>query len=289
MRRRVLCFGLCLILSLGAAAVPTVEAAGSLYFTAAGNEILPLDEDLMPFWSGGYLYVASSIFTGQVNKSLGVACLPSESMTNQCILYAGSRTLLFDLRGNYVRDSDGNFTYLGAIRRGNEIFVPVSVVADFFHLEYSVTPMKLEFGDEEDYGSLVWLRQPNFGLSEKDFINAASSQIVMRYTQYLQDRAPGESDGDGPTDIPQPPEEGAGKNVYLCLEAGDTAPALLDALETYEVQATFFCGAEFLGRQGALLRRMTATGQSIGLLVDADDPERTVEEQLEAGNALLER
>lgn len=34
---------------------------------------------------------------------------------------------------------------------------------------------------------------------------------------------------------------------------------------------------------------MIATGQAVGILVDAADPEKTVEEQLEAGNRALER
>lgn len=289
MKKRAAALALCLLLAMGLSSSPRVGAADSLYFTAAGNEILPLDENTMPFWSGGYLYVASSIFTGQVNKSLGVACLPSESMTNQCILYAGSRTLLFDLRGGYVRDSDGNVTFLGAIRRGGEVYVPASVVAEFFRLEYSVTPLTVTAGEDASYGALVWLRQPNFGLSEKDFINAASSQIAMRYAQYLQNRAPGEEGGEGedPGTVQTP--EGEGKSVYLCLEAGEGASSLLDALAAYDAQAAFFCGPDFLESQGDLLRRMTATGQSIGLLADAGDAEHTVAEQLEAGNALLAR
>lgn len=289
MTKRAAALALCLLLALGLSSPPRVEAADSLYFTAAGNEILPLDEDTMPFWSGGYLYVASSIFTGQVNKSLGVACLPSESMTNQCILYAGSRTLLFDLKGGFVRDSDGNVTFLGAIRRGGEVYVPASVVAEFFRLEYSVTPLTVTSGQEASYGALVWLRQPNFGLSEKDFINAASSQIAMRYAQYLQSRTPGEGGAAGEEPGAAQPPEGEGKSVYLCLEAGDGAASLLDALAAYDAQAAFFCGPDFLESQGDLLRRMTAAGHAVGLLADAGGTEHTVAEQLEAGNALLAR
>ena len=52
---------------------------------------------------------------------------------------------------------------------------------------------------------------------------------------------------------------------------------------------TFFCTPEFLETQDAILRRMIGTGQGIGILADAEDPERTVLEQLEAGNAALEQ
>ena len=133
MKKRAAALALCLALAL-ALAPAAAEAAGSVYITAAGNDILPLDDATMPFWSNGYLYVASSIFTGQVNKSLGVAYLPSNvSNPNLCILYTGNnRSLMFDLSGNFARDSDGNISFRGAIRRGGEIFVPASVGAEVF-------------------------------------------------------------------------------------------------------------------------------------------------------------
>ena len=195
MKKRAAALALCLALclALAPAAAEAAEAAGSIYITAAGNDILPLDDATMPFWSDGYLYVASSIFTGQVNKSLGVAYLPSSvSNPNLCILYAGTRSLMFDINGNFVRDTDGNVSFRGAIRQGGEVFVPASVVAEFFHLEYSVTPLTVSTAGGASYGALVWLRQPNFGLSEKHFINAAFSQISMRYEQYLRERQPEE-------------------------------------------------------------------------------------------------
>lgn len=289
MKKRIAAAALCLLLVLGTAAPFPAAAAGSVYFTAAGNEILPLDADTMPFWSNGYLYVASSIFTGQVNRSLGVAYLPSSvSNPNLCILYGGQRSLMFDLRGNFVRDTDGNITFLGAIRRGEEIFVPASVVADFFNLDYSVTPLTVSTGEEFSSGALVWLRQPNFGLAEKEFINAASSQIGMRYEQYLRDQKAAAS-GENPPDVAPEPGGAEGKSVYLCLEAEENAASLLDVLDGAGAQAAFFCSRSFLESQGDLLRRMTATGQAIGLLVDAGDPAESLAEQLEAANRSLAR
>lgn len=287
MKKRAAALTLCLALCLALAPV-TAEAAGSVYITAAGNDILPLNDATMPFLSDGYLYVASSIFTGQVNKSLGVAYLPSNvSNPNLCILYAvNNRSLMFDLNGNFVRDSDGNVTSRGAIRRGGEIFVPASIVAEFFKLEYSMTPLSVSAANEASYGALVWFRQPNFGLSEKEFINAAFSQIAMRYEQYLREQAPEDSGAEeNPGGIHLP--EGDGKSVYLCLKAGDSTAAQLDVLDALNAQAVFFCSLEFLENQGDLLRRMTATGHAVGLLADAGNAGQTVEEQLETGNRLL--
>ena len=73
------------------------------------------------------------------------------------------------------------------------------------------------------------------------------------------------------------------------MTAGANTSALLDTLDRYGAQAAFFCTPEFLEQQGDLLRRMTATGQTIAILADAGDETRTVEEQLEAGNRALER
>lgn len=78
-----------------------------------------------------------------------------------------------------------------------------------------------------------------------------------------------------------------GKRICLCIAAGNNASSLLDTLDRYGVQAAFFCTPEFMEQQGDLLRRMTATGQTIAILADAGDKTRTVEEQLEAGNRAL--
>ena len=61
-----------------------------------------------------------------------------------------------------------------------------------------MTPLSIDTAGESSYGALVWLRQPNFGLSEKDFINAAFSQISMRYEQYLRERQPEDSGAETP-------------------------------------------------------------------------------------------
>ena len=63
--------------------------------------------------------------------------------------------------------------------------------------------------------------------------------------------------------------------------------ALLDELDRKGDKAAFFCTEEFPDAGRGLLRRMMATGQAVGLAVDASDPERSVTEQLLAANELL--
>ena len=272
---------LCALLLVFQLASPPVQAVNDVYFLAAEVEVLPLSDSTMPFWSGGYLYVPSTMFSGSVRKSLDVSSYVSTA-GQSAILYSGSRRLVYERGKNYAKDPDGGTYYPGMVERGGVAFVPAFQVANYFGLLYSVIDV--------EHGHLVWLRRPGFGLSDKDFANAATSNLVDRYNAYLKGSQPSQPSEDGPSDeaggetITQ---HGAGKRVYLCLEAGENTAAQLDALDAYSAQAAFFCTPEFLEQEGALLRRMAATGQAIGILLDAQDGRRTVEEQLAAGNRAL--
>ena len=72
MKRRAAALLLCLLLAFQLSLSPA-RAADRVYFTAAGSYILPLSDNTMPFWSGGYVYIASSIFTGRGREALGVS------------------------------------------------------------------------------------------------------------------------------------------------------------------------------------------------------------------------
>lgn len=279
-KRRWAALALCLLLMLQTA-VPAVSAAEKVYFVAAGENVLPLSDGTMPFWSGGYLYIASSIFTGTARNSLDVGYIPAKNNTkNQVILYSGARQLSFPLDKNSCQSNDGQTYYPGAIQRGGTVFVPASVVAKFFGLQYSVI--------EVEHGYLVWLRQPGYALSDKVFANAATYSMAERYASYLKTKEAEETPGMPTAEVPQGVEID-GRVVCLCMEAGEHTAVLLDVLDRYQAQAAFFCTPAFLEEQADLLRRMTATGSSIGILADASDPDRTVEEQLAAGSRALER
>ena len=74
MRRKLAALLLCLLLVFQLSPVPS-GAAETVYFTAVNKNVLTLSDDTMPFWSGGYLYVPSTIFTG-VGRDLGVSYYP---------------------------------------------------------------------------------------------------------------------------------------------------------------------------------------------------------------------
>lgn len=287
MKRRVFAMLLCLLLAFQLS-FPPVRAAERVYFTAVGSYVLPLSDNTMPFWSGGYVYIASSIFTGAARESLGISQV-FNSDQGRLVLYSGGRSLTYTLSANCALDNDGVAYYPGAIQRNGTVFVPANTVSRYFDLVYSVI--------EVEHGSMVWLRQQDYKVSDKLYADAAQYSMNSVYADYIRakESAPPESGSSGGSGRPVSPAEDPdpagleGKRVALCLQAGSSASTMADALESYDAGAAFFFTPEELERQGGTLRRLTAQGQSIGIFVDASDPERTVEEQLEAGNAALFR
>lgn len=284
--------------------LPPVRAAETVYFMATGIEVRPLSDSTMPFWSGGYLYIPSTIFTGSVRKSLGVS---SYINAVQVILYSGDKSLIFNRNQSYTMDSEEYIYYPGMVERNGIAFVPVYLVADFFDLQYSNTPVSSGNGADDYNGYLVWLRRPGAGLTAKQFADAAGYNMASCYAAYLKEKEPVVEEPpveETPQPIqPQQPEKEpdnetaaiekpaspvntmAGKSLYLCLEAGGNTAALLNELDRAGAQAAFFCTPEFLEEEGDLLRRMTASGQSVGILVRDG---KSVVEQLERGNQALE-
>lgn len=284
MRRKLLAALACAVLVVQLA-VPA-DAAETVYFTAVNKNVLELSDATMPFWSGGYLYVPSTIFTS-VSRDLKVGVTTTNSGDGTTLmLYGGSaefQTLSFPLSKDYAVDKYRNMYFQKAIQRGGVTFLPISLVARCFNLLYTVI--------EVSRGYLVWVRTEDVDLSERIFADAASYQMESRYSQYLKNQGSETTDETGETGetIDTSPSV-SGQRVYLCVRAEDaaTVSALLDVLDQYDSQAAFYCTVDFLRQEGDLLRRMTATGQAIGIVADAALPEGTVAEQLAAGNAALE-
>ncbi len=277
MRRKLAALLLCLLLVFQMSAVSS-EAAGTVYFTAVNKNVLSLSDATMPFWSGGYLYVPSTIFTG-VGRDLGVSYYPN--IAKQTVLLYVDDTiyssLVFDLNKDYAIDNEGNMYFQKPIQRGGVIFLPISLIARCFGLLYSTV--------EVDRGYLVWVRNPDMDMEERYFADAARSRMDYEYSQYLRNQGAAAEET-----VPEQSEPSVvtGQRIYLSIEAAESAAvsSLLDTLDRYDAQAAFYCTAGFLEEAGDLLRRMSAAGQAIGLIADAAD-DRPVTEQLEAGNRLL--
>jgi len=276
MKKKIASFVLSIMLLLQLA-MPTVGAAEDIYFVAAGEYVLTLSDETMPFWRNGYLYISSTIFTGTARESLNVTYVYNRA-SDSVILYRDSDALVFEMSKDHAWDTADKIYYPGAIRKNGTIFVPAAVVAKVFNLQYSYTTVSR--------GHLIWLRRPEaLQLPDSVFADAASIAMEERYNEYQKAKGL-------PVTSETPSAPGvviSGKAVYLCLRAGDDTAAMLDTLDRHDVQAAFFCDSAFMETQGGLLRRMTATGQTTGILVDAANEELSVLEQAERANELLEQ
>ena len=286
---------ICCLLMVIQMAVPFAKALDTVYFTAINTNVLPLTDEGMPFWSDGYLYVDSSIFTMAKNtpgRALGI--YRSMNHAEQLlVLSANGRSLLFDLESQSVQDNQGISYYPAGIQRNGRVFVPVSLVSYFFNLTYSSTRVSQE-GSYRGY--LVRIRTEKSPIpSDRAFADAASSLMASRYAEYRKGKEPPEKDPAKPPITPPSPEGAevtpAGKSLLLCIEAADGArvQSLLDTLDRWGCRAVFYCTEEFLETQGGLLRRMSAAGYGIGLLAEGGQGIEQVEAQLEQGNLALER
>ncbi len=257
MKKRRMAFALALLLAVQLLCLPSASAE-QVYFTAVNETVLELTESSMPFWSGGYLYVASTVFSG--SDELGFSS--SRNQAKQTLVFwmpsQENNALVFDLAAGTVTDGRGEAKYPGALVRGSTIFVPVGLMAASFGLSYTNTPVS--------NGYLVRVRNSRSVLSDAVFADAAASQMAARYEQYRQSKTAAAE-----TEPVQPDEaDESGRRVYLCIQADDAGQVetLLNVLNQYHCQATFYCTESFLKSGGDLLRRMEATGQGIGLLAE---------------------
>ena len=273
MKKRLLALFFCaaVLLSL---AVPPVRAEESVFFTAMGESILPLRDESMPFLSGSSIYIPAGIFTGAVRKSLEVSYTRNDTQ-NLVILYRGSHSLWLDLSTDYARDEEEMVYYPGAIERGGQVYVSASLVARFFDLRYTIT--------EVPHGYMVWLRKQDYPLSDTRFADAASYIMESRYKEYLKSK---EQPAVPVTPPAAEPDETVmdGKRVYLCLRADENLSAMLDTLDHAGIQAAVFFTPEEMARSGGVLRRMTATGHSVGILAEGE----VLEQAAAANDALKE-
>ena len=277
MKKKYLAFFLCLLMVLQIAVTPT-NATENIYFMGLEENVLPLSDTTMPFWQGNFLYIPSSAFTGA-----GRADAPVRQTVDNggkwVALYQKSNAILFKEGSNYGEDSSGKLYYPGAVKRNGQFYVPVAVVASFFDLKYSVINV--------NRGWLVWLRSPDFILSDTEFANAATGMLEHRYQEYASKKA--EEKPQTPPTVSKPVTEVlSGKKVYLCQEGNDSTGLLLDVLDRYNAKTTVFCTPEFMQEHHDLLRRMIGTGHGIGILADESLP-TPVLDQIQAANQVLDQ
>ena len=283
MLRRALCLLLALALTLTAPA--TAASDGSDIIFLALNDAMPytLAADTMPYWSGGALYVHSTVFDiTSLNLS---ASYNAGNMT--LLLYSGStrRSLTFFLSEGYVQTQSGATEEITAALRGGQVFVPLDYCANFFGIGVSYLTSRQGWPVVRlTTGAQVW--------EDAFFVEKAENLITERAGKYMGSTAdtsvkPDNPDNtttpvtpdvpDTPPDEPDEPDEPAGaRTVYLALVGAEAAEAALPLLAERELRATvYLTAAELLAGDG-LARRVLGAGHGLGIVGD-----------LEAGRAAL--
>ena len=283
--RRALCLLLALAMTLAAPA--TAASDGSDIIFLALNDAMPytLAADTMPYWSGGALYVHSTVFDiTSLNLS---ASYNAGNMT--LLLYSGStrRSLTFYLSEGYVQTQSGATEEITAALRGGQVFVPLDYCANFFGIGVSYLTSRQGWPVVRlTTGAQVW--------EDAFFVEKAENLITERAGKYMGSTdtpvapdnpgnttntttpvTPGEPDT--PPDESDEPDEPAGsRTVYLALVGAEAAEAALPLLAERELRATVYLTAEELQAGDGLARRVLGAGHGLGIVGD-----------LEAGRAAL--
>lgn len=258
---------------------PRASAAPTLYFTAVNDRMCDLNDETMPFWQNGLLYVAGATVDGPDDLGIRYSYNQEKSVA---ILYKGQRVLYCDLTAGTMENNRTGEQYAGSpIVRSGMVFFPITALAKMFDLKYSSTKIA--------YGYLLRIRDDNAVLSDEYFIDAATDPIQKRYAQYERAHAAAEQENETPAQV-ETPVRRDDLTVYLLLPAanGSMLTQLLSTLENYQSHATLLLTPELLESAGDGVRRAAATGNAVALCISAETADEALA-QIERGNDALWR
>lgn len=258
--RRLGAWGMSLLLLVCLSGRPGRAASSGVYFTAANDQLLDLNDETMPFYSNGVLYVSSRIFEESDLGDLGVSYARSSSL-GLAMLYSGTLDLRFDLAGQVAYDKQGNLYSGYAIERGGVVFFPLNLVCRYFGLTWTYT--------ETDMVPLIRVKSSSVILSDSDFVYAATRLMRDRYDEYGRTTPSRPSTDPGPTQEEPPIQAAEGQKVYLLFDGQDAAEVLP---ELEDVQATFLLTGEQM-EDGDLLRALVAGGHAVALRIQGETEE----------------
>ena len=278
-RRKRLLSLLLSVLMLCTLLPPRASAAPTLYFTAVNDRMCDLNDETMPFWQNGLLYVAGATVDGPDDLGIRYSYNQEKSVA---ILYKGQRVLYCDLTAGTMENNRTGEQYTGSpIVRSGMVFFPITALAKIFDLKYSSTKIA--------YGYLLRIRDDNAVLSDEYFIDAATDPIQKRYAQYERAHAAAEQENETPAQV-ETPVRRDDLTVYLLLPAanGFMLTQLLSTLEKHQSHATLLLTPELLESAGDGVRRAAATGNAVALRIDAATAAEALA-QIERGNDALWR
>ena len=215
--RRAVCLGL-VLLTVGQLTLSSgVVVPAGVYFTVADRRVLEMEDATMPFRQDGQWYVPYTVFT---QRELDVAYGRTFDQQTAYLMTIRQR-LSFDLVNDLCYDQTGRYYYnIHAIVRGDYVFFPLEMVAEFFDLNWSYTPTSLV--------PMIRITDSSSTLSDAAFLDAGATLLQSRYDDYLQSITPEEEET-----TPPPVSHASGQRVYLMTAFSNfiDARTVLDALE----------------------------------------------------------
>ena len=286
MKGRILAALCAVALLIGVFCTPGA-ASQNVCFTAVNDSLLELQASAMPVWVNGLLYAPGTVFDRTVTKvDFGMQYNYSSS-SNTVTLYNLRQMLVFDLaKGNSYDQISGKVMSAKAVNRNGKIYLPVVAVCEFFDLEHSYT--------QTPNGYLLRIRNHAAWLSDKTFQDAASNEMANQRQKYqdslkpVDPPAPSTPSVQPPDDAPQ--VENPQVQTQVCIgvrcTTGEGLQAILNAMDRAGWRGVFFFDPDIIAGQDALVRRVVASGHTVGLLADGEDAQDS-REQLDRGNELL--
>jgi len=266
--------------------VPIPTKAADVCFTAIDDSVLKLTNENMPIWSGGILYAPYTTFNESDNGIRNWNIQVSYSKNSGTLTVFDTRRFLeFDLKTGACWDDLTGIAYSGgAVVRGGRPYLPVSIVCEHFDLSYSYR--------EINQGDLLRIKTDEVVIADRDFPDAAENVLNHRLREYNQSQ-PGGAATTPPGETQQPsqntqPENEQSVDTYLAFRCEDAEylETVLTVLDNLREKGMFFLTQALIEERGDLVLRILGSGNSVGLLAEADSMEQT-RALLEAGERAL--
>ena len=279
-------FSACIILSL----LPVVtRAAVTPYFVAVNNTVLPLDDSIMPYISGGDYFIPISVFA-----EAGVDSFNPGNSDTIIMFNKGTKTVFFYVLRGITEDQDGNLlTWPSAKKVGNRYYVPLRQVCTYFGLSYEIIEVPLDvIPNEQMY--VVRVISSGDAFNWRTFLGYNTQALKSAYSTYYSPPTPtppspvvtGTESPPTVTPVELPPRYND-ITIYLSyydLSAGNSERILQLVNVTQNYSACFFVSTSEIAENPDLIRKIHGSGATIGIWL----LEGTYEEYQEAEALLFE-
>lgn len=244
------------------------RAAVSVYFVAVNDQFVTLEQETMPFWSDGRLYVSDVVFSDTYKRHLGITSSPNQQTF---VLFTARSALTFDLAAGQCYDNRGSTYSAAAVERSGHVFFPLDTVCTFFGLTYSYIATSI--------APVIRIKSDKAVLSDFYFIDSGTTFMRTAYNAYLREIEDSQAAVPQPVEPvePDPPEQGGtdvpsvqGQRVALAVLVTEEAAAkqMLTVFTIYQAQGTFLLTPDQAETMPDLVRSLVAGGQTLALRAD---------------------